>query len=104
MKPMRDILKEISELSDLTVAELKGRNRKKRFVIARAHFIRQARAEGYSLQRIGNFLKRDHTTISSYLKKETLPEIIKPPVKKIKLVIRVPKDIRFINGKMICVY
>jgi chromosomal replication initiator protein len=62
-KFMRDILAEVAERNDVTVADLKGPSRQRRCAWPRFEAMYLMHQAGHSLPEIGRFLgNRDHTT------------------------------------------
>ena len=57
------IMRAVSEVTGLTVTEIKGKRRFVRFVSARQIFGYISIEEGHTLYRTGKYLNRDHSTI-----------------------------------------
>lgn len=60
---------EVSEVSGVSIDEMKGRSRNKHTVSARQLCYWQGRKAGLSLPEIGRFFNRDHTTVLSGIRK-----------------------------------
>ena len=60
---IRKIAHEVSAKSGVNLAELRGLSQSKHFVRARWECFKRARNAGFSLTQIGNFFRRDHTTV-----------------------------------------
>ena len=60
---VRDILRIAEHETGVTVAEILSPSRKARICVARQAVMLAAIRSGYSLNHIGNILKRDHTTV-----------------------------------------
>lgn len=56
--------------SDYTLRDLRSRSRTASIIRFRFAFCREARAHGYSLNEIGDFIHRDHGTVRFALRKE----------------------------------
>lgn len=60
---------DVSEVSGVSIDEMKGRSRNRQTVDARQLCYWQGRKAGLSLPEIGRFFNRDHTTVLSGLRK-----------------------------------
>ena len=63
-----EILIEVASKHNITVKKMLSKSRKQNIVMARIEAARRLRELGYSLERIGMALHRDHSTIAYYLK------------------------------------
>jgi chromosomal replication initiation ATPase DnaA len=78
-RTLRDIIRDVSEETGVSVAEIIGRARTGRIVKARQAVMYCARREGrFSTTQIGRALHRDHTTViygaDAYAEKSGLPK------------------------------
>ena len=67
-----EVLREVAEACAVPVEEITGRGVDPRLVAARAQVAEQLRARGWSYPRIGRLLGRDHSTVMSYMRRETV--------------------------------
>lgn len=69
MSPVvKGILEEAAESFGVTIPEILGKCRRKSKMAARRYVARELRALSWSLDEIGDLLRRDHTTILWYLR------------------------------------
>lgn len=66
MRPAFELFEIVYEKTGMTKQDLQGRWRIKKYVHARRLFALLAREDGYSFNRIGRMLRRDHATITAY--------------------------------------
>lgn len=58
-----ELAAEITQETGLTLADIRGRDRRRHFARARQLLMFKARQAGLSLTEIGRFVNRDHTTV-----------------------------------------
>ncbi|MGB1214855.1 MAG: helix-turn-helix domain-containing protein [Pikeienuella sp.] len=63
LRMMRDIVKAAADVHGVTVGAIKGHSRKKEITKIRQYCMWKSKQCGYSLNQIGNFLNRHHTTV-----------------------------------------
>lgn len=62
--PLSELVREASQLSGVPVSEIMGKTRKQPITRIRQYAMWKARQQNYTLEAIGHFFGRDHTTIA----------------------------------------